>query len=266
MYNYRKGKIKYKANELGSLYIDESKLSDTEEPIIYIGGQMEHRGHVIEQSGYTGDLCHGLYTGSWMYDYPVTGNNKSKYNAKNFSENLLEDLKLSQLKDVTLVTCSHGGLIAAHASKSDLIKRIIAIHSPILGTPLANLDLAKCRILLNKYQYLLTRVISLVVDYNYGFQKDNYHGLMNPFQMDASKILAVNSVIDEETEKNKLLLETYKIIMELTGHKSDGVVVHDAELYASLGIECLETDDHVNHFEATNSEYVEEIVKRVLKK
>ncbi len=45
MVDYKSGKTRYTPDNLGSLYLDESKLSDNERPVIYIGGQMEHRIH-----------------------------------------------------------------------------------------------------------------------------------------------------------------------------------------------------------------------------
>lgn len=58
MIDYRAGKEKYKPNVLGSLYVDSEKVKNGDRPIIYIGGQMEHRCHVLEQTGKTADVGH----------------------------------------------------------------------------------------------------------------------------------------------------------------------------------------------------------------
>lgn len=59
-------------------------------------------GHVIEKTGYTFDNNHKFYTGSWMYEYPVSGD-KASYNSQNFSECLLASLKEAKLNEVILV-------------------------------------------------------------------------------------------------------------------------------------------------------------------
>lgn len=91
MINYRKGKERFKPNDLGSLYLKEGY--DKENHNIYIGGQ-------LEQTGFTCDAGHNMFNGSWFYDYPYNEKLKIKdaYNElknsgfiKNFTE-LLSDL------------------------------------------------------------------------------------------------------------------------------------------------------------------------------
>lgn len=264
MINYRNGKRRYKVNELGSLYVDEKKVSDNEQPIIYIGGQMEHRGHVIERSGYTSDKNHNLFTGSWMYEYPINTGNKQEINSQKFSENLLQSLKEAHLGNVILVTNSHGGIVGSYASKSDLVSKVICFHAPLVGTPLANLDIEKCKILLKKYQYLLSKLIKIVANMDYGFQLDNYRGI-NMNDVDLNKIIMVGNYIDINNERNKLMLATYEIIQTLTSYKSDGVVVFEPVLFEQLGINYLQVEDHINHFKSVNSEYIKNTLERVLK-
>lgn len=265
MINFRNGKIRYKVNELGSLYVDEKKLSDNVQPIIYIGGQMEHRGHIIEQSGYTSDKNHNLFTGSWMYEYSTVSSNKQEINSKNFSENLLQALKEAHLGNVILVTHSHGGLVGSYASKSELIDKVICFHSPLLGTPLANLDIEKCKLLLQKYQYLLSKLIKLVTNAEYGFQTDNFHGITNLDEVDLNKILMIGNYIDINNENNKLILAAYEIIFSLTNYKSDGVVIFEPELFEHMGINYLQSEEHINHLKSSDSEYIKNTLSRVLK-
>lgn len=266
MINYRLGKKCYKVNSLGSLYIDESKLSINEQPIIYIGGQMEHRGHVLEQSGYTGDLSHNIYTGSWMYDYSIFSKNKNAINAQNFSENLLECIREAKLHEVILVTHSHGGLIAAYATKSEDIDRAISVHPPIFGTPLADPKaLTEYEILFTKKQKVILTLLKAFINREYGFEKDNYKG-MDLSAVDLNKLLVAGNYIDENSERNKILVETYRMIQSVTGCRSDGVVTFEPSQFEQLGINYFQTDKNANHFESSNSEYIEEIVKRVLTK
>ena len=138
MIDYRKGKERFKPNVLGSLYVDRAKVQEGERPVIYIGGQMEHRCHVLEQTGKTGDPGHNMFSGSWFYDYPVFGYDKEAINAENFTANFLEARSMSGLDDIDLVTESFGGIIGAYASRDSRIHKVYAVHPPIKGTPLAN--------------------------------------------------------------------------------------------------------------------------------
>lgn len=266
MINYKDNKIRYKTNELGSLYIDEEKLATQDQPIIYIGGQMEHRGHIIEQNGYTSDLNHNMYTGSWMYDYPTFSDHPNYFNALNFSRNLLIMLQEARLRDVILVTNGFGGMIAANASKSDLVDKIICVHPPFLGTPLANPDeLEQYKHLFNLSQKFILKFLKHFISTRYGFQKDNYQGI-DLRNVNLDKLIVAGSCLDENSEKNKILLETYKMIRAVTGKRSDGVVIFEPEIYEKFGINYLQTEHHTNHFDSTNPQYVENIVKKVLKK
>lgn len=266
MINYRAGKIRYKINDLGSLYVDHSKISENEQPIIYIGGQMEHRCHLLEKSGYTSDINHNLYTGSWMYEYPVLSCDKSLITAKNFSENLLATLKEAKLSEVILLTHSHGGLIGAYASKSDLIKKVISVHPPILGTPLADPEyLEKYRYLLTKTQKLILSLLKLIVDSAYGFEQDNYNGI-DLSQVDLNKLLVVGNSLDVNSDRNKIMLETYRIIEKVSSLRSDGVVIFEPKEFEKKGINYYQTLENKNHFDSANPEYFKNILSRVLMK
>ena len=163
MVNYRKDRERINVNALGSLYIDKG-LDENSRPVIYIGGQMEHRLHVIEQTGVTFDVGHKLFDGSWFYDYPTTGT-KSNINTENFADNLLKSLEAADLYDVDIITESFGGLIAASASKSPRIHKVVAIHPPILGTPLASNDVVLDALSkLEKKQRIIAQSLLLMID------------------------------------------------------------------------------------------------------
>ncbi len=119
MYNYRKGKKRYKPNEFGSLYIKD--IDPNERPVIYIGGQMEHRWHILEQTGLTFDPGHNMFNGNWFYDYPIWTSNKGEINGEGFKNNLLKALEEAKLSDVDLITHSYGGIVGALASKDPKI-------------------------------------------------------------------------------------------------------------------------------------------------
>lgn len=265
MINYKKNKIRYKVNELGSLYIDKSKLKDNKQPIIYIGGQMEHRGHILEQSGYTFDQNHNMYTGSWMYDYPIFSKYKKEIDAKNFSKSLLETLKLAKLKNVILVSNSHGGLIASYASKSKIIDKVICIHSPLLGTPLANpKTLKNSNLQLTKKEKILICLLNIFVNSKFGFEQDNYKGI-DLSLIDLNKLIIIGNSIDENSDNNKLLLSTSKIIKKITGYNNDGIVIFEPSKFKELGITYLQSDTRMNHFNSSNVEYINKNIKKALK-
>lgn len=265
MINYRQGKKRYKPNILGSLYIDETKLNNNERPIIYIGGQMEHRCHILEQTGYTADPGHNMFTGSWFYDYPLFSNDKASYNTANFTTNLLTALEEANLTDVALITESYGGLIAAEATKSDRIATVIAIHPPIIGTPLANPRyVAMYKKLLTNYQKLLLQGLKLLINPEYGFEIDNFKGA-DLTKVDLDKLIVVGNYLDIPNEQNALLKETYQMIKIITGYHSDGVVAFDPEEFEHLGINYHLESKNNNHFAAGTKENIEEAAKLILK-
>jgi len=264
--NYRIGKKRYKINELGSLYINTSKVSNNEQPIIYVGGQMDHRGHVLEKSSYTNDIKHNLYTGSWMYEYPVFSNSKDQINAKNFSENLIASLREAKLSKVILLTHSHGGIVGSYASKSDLVEKVICVHSPLLGTPLANPNYFNSyKELLTKSQQLILKLMKVIVNSKYGFQQDNFYGLdLN--QVDLNKIIAVGNYLDLDSEQNKVMLETFELIRKVTGYRSDGVVIFEPSEFEIQGINYIQTPEAKNHINSIDSDFFENVLSRVLSK
>ena len=265
MINYRQGKTKYKPNNLGSLYVDESKLNPNEQPVIYIGGQMEHRCHILEQSGFTADPGHNIFTGSWFYDYPVISKSKETFNTENFTANLLASLKEANLSDVVLITESFGGMIAAEATKSDLVSKAITIHPPILGTPLANPEyLESYRHMLTRYQRILLSALKVLINPEYGFEQDNFKGI-DLKRVDLNKLIVVGNYLDLPTEKNSLLKETYEIIRIITSYQSDGVVVFEPSEFDRLGINYLQETKHNNHFDAGSKENIEEAYLRLIK-
>lgn len=266
MFDYRKNKERFIPNNLGSLYIDKSKLAGSEVPIIYIGGQMEQRFHIIEQTGYTFDSGHNMFAGSWFYDYPLFGIDKSKVNAHNMADNLLEALRLAHIDEVNIVTESFGGMIAAYASKSHQIQNIYAIHPPILGTPLANPScLDEYKGLFNNYELSLLKMLKIIVDPKYGFEKDNYNGI-NINEVDLKKILVIGSFIDPTLEKNKMVKGLYDMLLKAYRLRSDGVVIFDSKKFDELGINHVDDTTSYNHIEAGSEKYLNDFKEHYIKK
>ncbi len=260
MIDYRKGKERFVPNSLGSLYIDKSKLNDSERPVIYIGGQMEHRCHVVEQTGKTFDPGHNMFTGSWFYDYPILSTDKESINGENFSKNLIEALTMAHLSDVDLITHSYGGIIGSLATKSDRIHKVYAVHPPITGTPLANPSyLEKYKELLNKKERLLLKVLKRLIVSKYGFEKDNYRGV-NLKLVDLNKLVVIGSGLDPTKEKG-FVLDLYNMIKKITGLENDGVVTYSEELFDSLGINYVTECTHNNHFNSGTIESFENAYK-----
>lgn len=269
MENYRKNKERIKINEYGSLYFNRSKVIN-ERPLIYIGGQMEHRFHVFEQTGFTGDPGHNMFDGSWFYDYPIHTREKSRYNAINFGENLLAALKKVGVEEVDLITESYGGLIGTYVTNSPLIHKVVEIHPPILGTPLANRELIEfaCKEL-ELEQRVIARIIKFIVNNKYGFEQENAGGLYNSALQEAadiSKILVVGSSINYETEQNDLVKKLYKLIYTLTKKENDGVVIFDKKDLEKLHISYIEENEKLNHFDAGSKENIESVYQKTLRR
>ena len=269
MLNYRRGKGRYKVNELGSLYFDWTKYDQTKMPVIYIGGQMEHRLHILEQCGYSLDAGHNLFAGSWHYDYPIFNYDKSYVNAFNFADNLIKAIASAGLDEVVLITESHGGLIGAFATISPRIHKVIAIHPPILGTPLADKEMLKS----NYFKFSLIhkgiyQIINLLINFNYGFEQDNKMGIYNPLlfkNVNLDKLIVVGSSVDITKENNYLVKELYDLIIKLTDKKSDGVVIFEPKELEKLGINYLVEDISLNHFKAGAKDNILNAYNRVLK-
>lgn len=265
MLDYREGKERYKPNILGSLYLDRSKICTFERPIIYIGGQMEHRCHTLEQTGKTFDEGHNMFTGSWFYDYPLSLD-KSYVRAENFAKNFLTSLSMANLKDVDLVTDSFGGLIGAYATKDPRINKVYAVHPPITGTPVANpSDLAKHRELFTKKEKLALLLIKRLIDHDYGFEHDNELGA-DLRQVDLNKLLVIGSTLDPWNDDNEIAKTIYDMILKVTGLESDGVVVYDEALFNFLGINYKPDAKPLNHFDAGSKENLEEVKRFVLQR
>lgn len=265
MINYRQGKTRYKRDELGSLYVDETKLNSNEQPIIYIGGQMEHRCHILEQTGLTQDPGHNMFTGSWFYDYPVCSSHKETFNAENFAQNLMWSLKEANLHDVVLITESFGGNIAAYATASEEVSQVIAIHPSILGTPLANPKYVECyKHMFTKYQKMILQTLKVLINPRYGFEQDNFKGV-DLTKVDLNKLLVVGNYLDLSQETNPLLKETYSMIKIITGLRNDGIVTFEPSTFESLGINYLQETKNNNHFDAGSKDNIEEAYRRVVK-
>lgn len=262
MVNFTKGRKKYKLDKLGSLYINEKFKSDI--PTIFIGGQMEHRRHILEQTtGLSPEPGYAMFDGCWFYNYPITDKDKSKFNATNFSDSLLFLLSHAGIKKVNLMTESYGGTIGAYASRSDIINKVVAVHPPILGSPLAWDNLLKLD--LTSRQKLFAILTNIVVDSRYGFQKDNAKptDLRN---VDLNKLIVVGSNLIRETEKNIVLRETYDVIMAASGMESDGVVIYNEDEFNRLGINYIREQIPTNHEDASHKEAIDRAYKLTLKR
>lgn len=262
--NYKKGKKRYKINNLGSLFLKEDRLK-YEEPTIYIGGQLEHRMHVLEKSGYTNDAGFNMFTGNWSYDYPVTSKEKENINAIHFAETFISLLEKCNLNNVRVITASYGGMIGAYVTKSKRVKSVLSIHPPILGTILANPNTFSLDNRLNSYERNILKLCRLIVNNKYGFEQDNYLGI-DLRKVDLNKLTIVGSNLNPDKDKNKLLIAGYKLIKKLTGKRSDGIVIFEPRIFNQKGINFIKEEGSLNHIEAlseTNLEKVYNLSKKL---
>lgn len=269
MVNYKNGKTKYNYDYLGSLYFDWQNYSSINRPVIYIGGQMEHRFHIVEKLGLTFDTSRSFFDGSWAYEYPIFHCLKSDINSVNFAVSLNACIEKSGLTDVDIVTYSYGGLIGLSLTNYPAIHKVVAIHPPILGTPLANLNFLKsCIHQFNFNQKFIIRLISNMVDDEYGFQSENRDGIYsnNFSNVDLSKYYVIGSGINYDEEMNIIMKKTYEIIYMLTHKENDGVVIYSSFELKSLGVQCITEDVWQNHFDGAKLENIEKAYTMSLKK
>ena len=266
MYFYKQSRDHFKPDDLGSLYYSPTgnfyaiedwvlnkELGKPIRPIIYIGGQMEHRWHIFEQTGITFDPGHSLFNGSWMYDYSIFTNDKDRINAKSFTENFIKSLEMADLEDVDIITHSFGGIIGALATNNERIHKVYAVHPPATGTPLANPKyIDNYKHLLNKEELLLLKLIKLVINPNYGFEKDNFNGL-DLRNVNLNKLVVIGSSLNPEVETG-LNLNLYNMVKKVTGYENDGVVIFDEALFNRLGINYVKENSHNNHFASGTKE------------
>ena len=131
----------------------------------------------------------------------------NKINFTIYFENILP-LEEANLTDVALITESYGGLIAAEATKSDRIATAIAIHPPIIGTPLANPRyVAMYKKLLTNYQKLLLQGLKLLINPEYGFEIDNFKGA-DLTKVDLDKLIVVGNYLPQ----GRIALDIHKIL------------------------------------------------------
>lgn len=263
MPNYLTGRSTYKTDKYGSLHIDEKEVKkDNRRPMIYIGGQMEHLGHVLERTGWTGDGNAVAFDGNYSFDYSVISSDKSCNDGEHFAQSLISCLREAKLGDVDLITNSYGGVVGGIAAKLDggRIHAVYANHPPITGTPYAdpkNFELA--RKLLMKEKFILG-CMKLMVNARYGFQQDNLHGVLE--KVDLNKLMVIGSAIDPELEKG-FILTLYNMLKDATGYENDGVVVFDSALFYEKGINYYVIDEPQSHFAASSPDSFKRIREKI---
>lgn len=260
--NFHKDKIRYKIDNLGSLYISKNWNSDI--PTIFVGGQMEHFSQFIGQkSGLTKEPGYITFDGCFAYEYSINEKDKSIINAINFSNSLLRLLKESGIKRANLITESYGGTIGAYASKSKVIDTVVAVHPPVLGSPLAWENLLSFNMTIR--QKIFAFLANIVVDSRYGFQKDNSK-IIDLRLVDLNKFVVVGSNLDRQKDKNFIMKETYDVILAVAGMESDGVVIFNELEFNRLGINYIKEENPTNHEDASHKKAIEEAYNLTLNK
>lgn len=248
-------------------------------PLVFINGQMDHRIQAVETftnitkpwcyqySGYYqyDDNLHTPYI--FLYDYPIHGIDRSKIDLNAFASGLIKSFEELKLSDIDIMSQSCGGMIATLASKNERVDRVVAMHSPIYGSPLLQSEKYK-KYLKNMTlaEKTLFALIGILVDENFGFMQNNKYGFSNIEQVgDLSKIIFTTSNISNKSSKNMLGNFIAEIIYKYLGVHSDGVVTYDKERMDSDGLTYVD-ENNISHFEMGNHNYNNTYYTRYLRK
>lgn len=255
-----------RSDNIGRFYCVAPKDIEGKKPIVFINGQMEH--HLQAMETFTGATKNSCYQYSWyymydpdihvpyiwVYDYPIYQGDKKLYDTSLFAKSLMEGLKEANLEDVDIMGQSVGGVIGMRAAISPRVEKTVAIHPPILSSPLANLELLREK---KKYytlkQKMILKFLGMIVDPAFGFQQENIKGYQD---LDAKEIHEKSTIVGSSItglEKKDLAQILSDMIMKATGKESDGVVLWCKEQLQKMGFQVLEDPVPTSHFEIGNN-------------
>ena len=254
---------------------DKSNLK----PLVLINGQMDHRLQAIETftnitkpwcyqySGYYqyDDEIHTPYI--FLYDYPIHRVDRSKIDLSTFASGLIKSFEELNLSDIDIMGQSCGGMIATLTSKNERVDKVVAMHSPIYGSPLIQSEEYKKYLkYMATHERMIFDLIGIMVDERFGFMQDNSHGFRNIEEAgDLSKIIFTTSNISDGSSKNMLGNFIAETIYKYLGVYSDGVVTYDKERMDKDGINYID-ESSISHFEMGNHDYNNKYYTKYLRK
>lgn len=249
------------------------------DPIIFIEGQMgsftqylENKYNKNAETCYQyqkyfeyDDETHTPYI--FLYNYPIRNIDKSTITNKLFAKELVDALDALKLENVTIMGISNGGMIGTLASKSDKVSKVLALHSPIFGTPILqrnDLEILKRKmIFLEKWVYYLSKIY---INDNYGFMQENrdgFHHIQDISNLD--KIIFTGSNIEGINCNSELASFLAHMNYRLLGKYSDGIVTFDMDKVREEGINFVE-ENRVSHFELGTPNYTTPYYENLIRK
>jgi len=266
-------------DDLISLYC--VSVDTTKRPLFHMNGQMEHHIQAIETATKATEGSCYQYSMYWnmypeftqyiaVFDYKIFRNDKQNINTTNFSLSVMRAIEELALEDVVFTGQSVGAMVGMRSAISDRVSQVIAIHPPILSSPLVNAELLKeKKDLLSKKQNLIRLFLANKFFFNpaFGFQQENKNGYVG---LDDNKIhdksLIVGSAIDQ-THKDKFAAGLSALIYNTTGLQSDGVVVWEPKKLIENGFSIAEDESPMSHFQmASSTEYTDTVLKNYIKR
>ncbi|MEG1008397.1 MAG: hypothetical protein RSF67_00995 [Clostridia bacterium] len=198
----------------------------------------------------------------YIFKYIV---DKKTDNSNNFSNSLIELMKLLDTNNNIVIGKSYGGIIAMVSSESDVIRSAVLINPSIQGTPLSDEGVLK-----NYKNGCITDVVikfccNFILEKNRGFTRENGKGIEI---VENKKLIVFGGTINELVAENateKFMKMGASVIKRMSGHQSDGVAHFDEEEYLSHGIPVINMAKPY-HIYTQNKNYMSEIYDILLNK
>lgn len=263
----------------GDLYSCYSVGEEANKPIIFIRDQITNRFHPagfpygLNFKLLSNDVSNNYYDECsqkpyvWVYKYLNKLSDREAHNVCNNSRSLMIALEESKIKDADIVGEGLGGVIGILSSYSSRVDRIVALHPPILSSPLGNIDLLKRKA--NTYQRkLVLMALKRIIDDTYGYSYDSLKGfrdLSSKGHLKKVKVVGSSIVGNPSISNLDKILSDY--IYDCTGVGNDGVVLWDANRLSEMGFLVQEDEEPISHIEMLrNPEYKKDISKKLILK
>ena len=280
MKKLNRNNLKLISSELeGDLYSCYSELEEKNKPLLFIRDHITTGFHPaaiaygLNKKLTVNDICFNHYDEFihkpyiWVYNYAKSYSSKDYHKASNFAKSLLVSLELNKIGNVDILGEGLGGIVAMYASLSSKVDKVLAIHPPILGAPIADIDLLREKAKTFR-QRLILMALNQIIDSCYGYNIENMNGYSDiNKRCRLEKIKVVGSSIVGYEKNNNLEQLLSELIYDCTGIGNDGVSLWDQEMLTRMGFDVVNDDVPVSHFKMLkNSDYEKEQYKRLILK